>query len=162
MREATSLDQPLKIQHFKNMPQFDFTTYSSQIFWFILCFAALYCAMHFVVLPRIRTILSARKNVIDADLSTAEMLDKKINKLRLKTDDLRREATQKYQYKLEEAVKSAAKQREKSIEELKEKFEQITNKSRQELKSFVKKSCSKSDLAIQNLVETIKAKIFFN
>jgi F-type H+-transporting ATPase subunit b len=142
------------------MPQFDFTTYSSQIFWFSICFAALYLAMHCVVLPRITSIIINRKNVIEGDLLLAEELDKKMTSIRVKTDSLRQEAGQKYQSQLEEAAKKAAKQREKSIEELKEKFDEITHKSRQELKNFIEKSQVKNEAAAQNLVQIIKEKIF--
>ena len=43
---------------------------------------------------------------------------------------------------------------------LKAKIDEITQKSRQELKAFVEKSQAKNESAIQNLVQTIKAKIF--
>lgn len=142
------------------MPQFDFTTYSSQIFWFSICFALLYLTMHCVVLPRIRNIISERKNVIDSDVTSAEELDSQITVIRVKTDILRKDAAQKYQAKLEETTREAMKQREKMIEELKEKIDDISKKSRQELKSFVEKSQAQSESAIQNLVQTIKAKIF--
>ncbi len=142
------------------MPQFDFTTYSSQIFWFAICFAALYLSMHFIVLPRIRDIIGARKKVVDTDLSSAEELDAKIAILQNKTDSLRKEAGQKYQSQLEEASKNALKQREKNIEELKVKIDDIALKSRQEIKNFIEQSQVKSQSAIENLIQTIKAKIF--
>lgn len=142
------------------MPQFDFTTYSSQIFWFSICFAILYFAMNFVILPRIKNIISERKNLIDSDVLSAEKLDDQITEIQTKTDILRKEANKKYQSKLEESTRDAMKQREKMIEEFKTKIDDISKKSRLELKSFVEKSNTQSESVIQSLVQTIKAKIF--
>jgi len=141
------------------MPQFDFTTYSSQIFWFSLCFATLYATMYFTILPRIRNIISERKNIIDADLTSAKALNEKISELDLKTTELRRDAGYKYQSFIDEAERNAAKTREKNIEELKEKIDNLTKKSREEIKDFIAKSQAKHDSIIQDLVQTIKAKI---
>ena len=142
------------------MPQFDFTTYSSQIFWFLICFALLYFTMGFVILPRIREIFSTRKNVIDSDLTSANVLESQISDLQTKAENLRREASQKYQSQLDEVAKISAQQREKMLEELKEKLDSTAQKSRQELKNFVEKSRTQSEDAVQNLVQIIKNKIF--
>jgi F-type H+-transporting ATPase subunit b len=144
------------------MPQFDITHYSSQIFWFLLCFLVLYIFTSRIILPRITNILKSRKSVIDAELSSTAELDEKIHQLQIKTDNLRKEAGQKYQSKLEETSKEAAKQRDKMIEEFKEKFEEITKKSRQELKNFVDKSNSESEVVIKNLAQKISNKLLSN
>lgn len=141
------------------MPQFDFTTYSSQIFWLLLCFTTLYLTLHFVILPRIHGIIAARKNVIDSDNSAATKLDEQIDEIHSKTEKLRQEASDKYQLKLDEVSKQALKEREKSVEELKEKIDSITKKSRGELKLFVEQANAKSAKAAEALVQTIKAKI---
>ncbi len=56
------------------MPQFDPTSYPSQIFWLIVCFVALYLLMSRVALPRIAEVLEERANRIAADLEKAAML----------------------------------------------------------------------------------------
>lgn len=142
------------------MPQLDFTTYSSQIFWLLICFAVLYIFAAFVILPRIREILKERKGVISADISSAEALDRKIEEMHQKTDALRKEATKQYQSKLEEVTKKASAEREKMVEELKDKIENMTKKSRSELRDFVEKTQSKSAEAVQSLAQKIKEKIF--
>lgn len=142
------------------MPQLDTAQYGSQLFWFFLCFAALYIFASRIILPRIRNILSERKSVIDADLSSASDLDDKIYALQNKTDALKKDANQKYQTKLEEVAKEASAKREKMLSELKEKIEQITEKSRSELKDFITKSKGESDVAIKNLSQKIKEKLF--
>lgn len=142
------------------MPQLDTSQYGSQLFWFFLCFVVLYIFASRIILPRIRNILNERKNVIDADLSSAASLDDKIYTLQQKTDSLRKDASQKYQIKLDEVSKDASAKREKMLLELKEKIEQITEKSRSELKDFIAKSHAESEAAIKNLSQKIKEKLF--
>jgi len=141
------------------MPQFDFIHYSSQIFWFLLCFIALYITAARVILPRIGEIIDARKNLIDSDNSETAKLDQQIEEMHSKTSFLRKDASQKYQAQLEEVSRNAMKQRENSLEDLKEKVEDMTKKSRSDLKSFVENSKNQSAAAVQNLVQTIKTKI---
>lgn len=142
------------------MPQFDFTTYSSQIFWFALCFLALYFTIHFVVLPRIRKIINDRHEAIHADLNSAYKLEEKLGDIEIKTENLRRQATQEYLLKLDEAAKSASSKREELLEELKAKIEKITEKSNEDLKNFINSSKVKSQEAANDLVKSIKNKIF--
>ncbi len=142
------------------MPQLDTTQYGAQLFWLLLCFTTLYIFASRIILPRIREILKSRKAVIDADLSLTAELDEKISQLHRKTDALKKDASQKYQTKLEEVAKEAAAKREKMINELKEKIEQTTEKSRNELKDFIVKSRADSEVAIKNLSQKIKEKLF--
>ena len=141
------------------MPQFDITTFSSQIFWFALCFITLYLAVSKIILPRITAIIAARKNIVDADKMLAHRLDSQIEELTSKTIDLRQQAGTNYQNKIDETLKKCATEKDKNIEELKEKIEAMNKKSREELKSFLENSKTKSAAAIQNLVQTIKTKI---
>lgn len=141
------------------MPQLDLSTYSSQIFWFILCFIALYVTASCIILPRIAAILKNRKNIIDTDLSLASEIDNKIYEIESATDTLRKKANQNYQIKLEEAAKSATKQREKMIEELKSKIDSNIQKSHQELKDLIEKSRTQSEIAIKNLTQQITEKL---
>jgi F-type H+-transporting ATPase subunit b len=142
------------------MPQFEISTYSSQIFWFGLCFAVLYLTLSNVILPRIRDILKERKATIDGDTLAAEKLENEIDEIHTKTNALRQEATLKYQAKLEEATKAASLKREKLNEELKEKIEAISEKSKEDLKKFIASTKDQSQSAIEGLVKMIKTKLF--
>ncbi len=53
------------------MPQFDPSSFSTQIFWLAVCFVALYLIMWKVVLPRFAEVLEARQDRIDDDLERA-------------------------------------------------------------------------------------------
>jgi F-type H+-transporting ATPase subunit b len=56
------------------VPQLDVSTFSSQIFWLIICFATLYFLLSRRALPRISEILEARQDRIAADLDQAQRL----------------------------------------------------------------------------------------
>lgn len=56
------------------MPQFDPTTFPTQLFWLALTFIVLYAVMVRVALPRVTGVLDARRSKIDHDLEAAEKL----------------------------------------------------------------------------------------
>lgn len=58
------------------MPQFDPSTFASQIFWLAVTFVALYVLMARVALPRIAEVLEERSERIADDLERAESLKK--------------------------------------------------------------------------------------
>ncbi len=56
------------------MPQFDPTSFPSQIFWLVVTFVALYLVMVRYAIPRIAEVLEKRQSMIDGDLEAAEKL----------------------------------------------------------------------------------------
>jgi F-type H+-transporting ATPase subunit b len=56
------------------VPQLDVSTFSSQIFWLIICFTTLYLLLSRRALPRVSEILEARQDRIAADLDQAQRL----------------------------------------------------------------------------------------
>ena len=57
------------------MPQFDFSTFPSQIFWLVITFVALYFALGRTAIPKIAEVLEARQRKIDDDLERATKLE---------------------------------------------------------------------------------------
>jgi F-type H+-transporting ATPase subunit b len=57
------------------MPQFDSSTFASQIFWLVVTFVALYFVLARTVLPKIGQVLEARQGRIDDDLERATHLE---------------------------------------------------------------------------------------
>ena len=57
------------------MPQFDSSTFTSQIFWLVVTFVALYFVLARTVLPKIARVLEARQGRIDDDLERATHLE---------------------------------------------------------------------------------------
>ena len=58
------------------MPQFDTSTFASQIFWLVVTFVTLYLVMWRVVAPRIAEVLESRRRRIEMNLEKAETLKK--------------------------------------------------------------------------------------
>lgn len=56
------------------MPQFDVSTYPSQIFWLFVTFTLLYFLMSRVALPRIGEVLERRQKTIEDNLAKARLL----------------------------------------------------------------------------------------
>jgi DNA repair protein SbcC/Rad50 len=56
------------------VPQLDVSTFSSQIFWLLICFGTLYYLLSRRALPRVSEILDARQDRIAADLDQAQRL----------------------------------------------------------------------------------------
>lgn len=56
------------------MPQLDFSTFPSQIFWLIITFGLLYLILAKNFLPRIGSVLEQRRDTVDHDLMKAQQL----------------------------------------------------------------------------------------
>ena len=56
------------------MPQLDFATFPTQIFWLCITFLVLYLVMWKVVIPRISGVLEERQSRVENDLERAEQL----------------------------------------------------------------------------------------
>jgi F-type H+-transporting ATPase subunit b len=56
------------------MPQFDATTFPSQLFWLLISFVALYWIISRIAVPRIGEVLEQRARVIQDDLDRATQL----------------------------------------------------------------------------------------
>lgn len=56
------------------MPQLDFTSFASQIFWLAITFSILYLIMARTALPKVREVLLNRQTRIEDDLKKAEKL----------------------------------------------------------------------------------------
>lgn len=58
------------------MPQFDFSTFASQITWLVITFGILYLVLAYVILPKIGDTIANRRNRIADDLDTASRLQR--------------------------------------------------------------------------------------
>ncbi len=142
------------------MPQFDFTTYSAQIFWLCICFFVLYYSMAKVILPRIRGIIADRKNIVSDDLAVANSSNEKADFVRTSTSAILFEADLQYKAALDEAVKKAAERKEKSLEEFKITTEKLIEKSQTEIEKMIENSAAQNHAAIDQLVKLTQNKIF--
>ena len=104
----------------EGMPQFNRTTFPSQLFWLITSFLILYVFVSLIVLPRIRENLRLRKNKISNDIERASNIKDQVEIMLEEYDKKIEEANNK----AKEILKNSFK---KSEEELKNQLS-ITNK----------------------------------
>jgi F-type H+-transporting ATPase subunit b len=70
----TSVEHVPKSEHGRGFPPFDAQTFPSQLFWLALTFFALYLLMSRIALPRVASILDARRERVESDLGEAKRL----------------------------------------------------------------------------------------
>lgn len=63
-----------EVPHKAGFPPFQKETFASQFVWLVVCFALLYVLMAKVALPRVGSIIDARRNKIEGDLADANRL----------------------------------------------------------------------------------------
>lgn len=115
------------------MPQFDVSTYISQIFWLLLCFSIFWFIMDRLLIPKISEMIEARKRKYDDLIAKAEAINSKaLETLRL------------YDEKLAVAKAKAS--------------EQI-NKNEQELQNYIKDKEKEIDIKLQQKTEESEKKL---
>ncbi len=70
------------------MPQLDFATYLSQLFWLLIFFSLSYALFANVILPRIRSSVVAREEIIEADKREVHKIDREIDSMHSKQKEL--------------------------------------------------------------------------
>ncbi len=77
------------------MPQFDPSTFTSQIFWLLVSFGIIIGAFVFLFVPRINTLLENRAKKVRQDLERAQALNHQIDELLKARNDRIRVAEEK-------------------------------------------------------------------
>jgi F-type H+-transporting ATPase subunit b len=126
------------------MPQFDPSTFSSQIVWLIISFAGLYWALTRFTLPKIAEVLEARQSKIDDDLDRAVELERQA-----------KDALATYEAAVEAAKAEALSVVRKGVEEMAE----IAGKRHGELAEKLAAQVSVAEARIAEAKETALANI---
>lgn len=142
------------------MPQFDFSTYFSQIFWFVICFSSLYFFVTNIIIPRIRDVISSRNSTINSDVLSSKNLEKEIERIRQESQKAILEAQNKYKEEIELAVKNAAQNKEQSLQKFKNEYLQAIEKSKIEIEKMQKNSQEKSVKIVEDLTKIMENKLF--
>ena len=90
------------------LPQLDLSTYSTQIFWMLLCFSLLWILMSVFVTPKIADVVEQRKRKINEYIQKADKLNNQA-----------KEALDRYNETMAQAEKKAEQEIEKERSELK-------------------------------------------
>lgn len=95
------------------LPQLDFTTWPTQIFWLVVSFALAYVLMWRVVTPRIGSVLEERHSRLDDDMQRAKQAADEAESMRISFEktlaDARSDAQKKTQSSMAAALAEAEK-----------------------------------------------------
>ncbi|MCE2516296.1 MAG: F0F1 ATP synthase subunit B' [Alphaproteobacteria bacterium] len=104
------------------LPQLDFTTWPTQIFWLVVSFALAYVLMWRVVTPRIASVLEDRHDRLDDDMQRARQAADEAESMRVAFEktlaDARAEATEKTRLSTAAAVAEAEKKNDAAAKRL--------------------------------------------
>lgn len=122
------------------MPQFDASTYASQLFWLLVSLGILFIAFWKIIIPKMSAKLSERESKLKKILAEAQQLDTQADKIILdynqKLQDLKRSQKEKLQnvssfiHKSKEDLDAGLKQ---SIENTLDKYQVSLNNAKKEL-----------------------------
>ena len=144
------------------MPQFDSSSFISQLFWLALCFSILYFFLSSVYLPRIRSILATRREKIEGDRDAATVLELKIEELKNNASKLRDSANSNYKNSINQSLKQTLLNREEAINVVKKKIEKINAESKTNIDQFIKNQQSNCQLAATKLANSINKDLLEN
>ena len=141
------------------MPQFDFTFYTGQIFWFTICFLSLYFSVKYLIMPRLKAILDARKLVIDENLRESKELKFKIDEIKTKEIEVISNSNMNYQSKIDNTIFEIQSKRDQMISSIKLAIDESNKKSQNEINEFLSKSQNNTQFAIEKIADIIRKKI---
>ena len=139
----------------KGLPQLDFTTYPSLIFWSIVSLLSLYLVMSYVITPKISNVINDREQHLQNDLIKAKSLKKESD------DTLEKVNSQLDQTKIdaksiiEKAIYDSQINSEKIIKDLNYKLNEKIEKSLKDIdkdKSMVLKDILNESLELSDLI----------
>lgn len=115
------------------MPQFDISSFTSQLFWLGLVFSVLYFIVSKVIVPKAEQILSSRDKWIDDNLELAKKYNEQARLLEMSNKD----ALTKLNKDIESARKEALDAQELEFKKKKEELaDEIRNKQKESLKEI--------------------------
>ena len=104
------------------MPQFEPSSFASQIFWLVVSFGLLYLLMSKIALPRIADILEVRQDRIAADLDRADALRREAEEARAAYELALTDARSEAQKLLENAADQAQAEAQRQLDALDERL----------------------------------------
>lgn len=114
------------------MPQFDVTSFSSQLFWLVIVFGCLYFLISKFIAPKAEYILSRRDSILEENINNAESFSQKAKELEL----LKRKQLVEVNLQLDTLYKQAIDQMDREFAHQKEELNDVLGKKRE--KSLLK------------------------
>lgn len=125
------------------MPQLDFSTFASQVFWLFIAFFTLYIILARVSLPTIREVIQSRQARIAGDIKKAELLKKEAEEAEADFTSALSEAKQKASAMIHKVKEKAALEEAKRNAKLDETFVRQNKESDQRVAQVRKEAKEK-------------------
>ncbi|MCE3255124.1 MAG: synthase subunit b [Rickettsiaceae bacterium] len=137
------------------MPQFDPSSFISQLFWLAICFGLLYFSMSKIFLPRIREILRERHSNIDKNQSLALQICSQTNEIEEANKKLKESSISQYKDAIDQSVKQASLHKEEGLSNLRLQISKMMEQSKIEIAEFKNSSQSERKKVMEKLAEDI-------
>jgi F-type H+-transporting ATPase subunit b len=144
------------------MPQFDPSSFTSQLFWLAICFSLIYFSMSRIFLPRVRNILKDRHDKISDNNVLSLQLKEQIDEIDAVSKNLRDTSISQYHLSIEQSIKAASLKKEESLQNLKTQITKMVEESKLEMVKFKQNSQNDGQKIINQLVDELSNKFFEN
>ena len=115
------------------LPQFEISSFSSQIFWLLICFGAFFCFVQFYFFPKMYKMLLKRNEKIKNDIRYHEQNLHQIQKISLHHENLIKDAKLEADTKLKEFAEKTKEFAEKRCHEIDEILNAKFNAAKKEI-----------------------------
>lgn len=141
------------------MPQFEVTTYPSQIFWLVICFIFLCTIMARYLTPRLTAILEAREQRLQQDRDQAQLIRNKEEALKQENLTRLAEARGKAHSLIHQALTEAHNNKARRMATLDEELIIKTKKVREELEAQTQKILQNIEPLVSQVVVATSQRI---
>ena len=121
------------------MPQFDVSSFSSQLFWLAIVFAILYFIVSKFIAPKAESILTARNRCIEDDINYAEVYKKEAKMLDMEKHEKLTEVNIRVEEMQQQAIKLLESHFAQQKEELSKTLDRKKEISLDEIAKYVNK-----------------------
>ena len=142
------------------LPQLDFSFYSSQFFWLVVCFCILIFAFKKFFIPRMNNLLSRRDTVIENGKISISSLEAEIEKLENEINNMKNLEIKKSAEIIKNVVKKSEKILRGQLMVVKDENEQLITGMRKRFKDEMKSLESTFKIQIDITSEILFDKLF--
>lgn len=129
-KDAEAYDEAIhhgeKYPEVQGLPQLDFTTYPSQIFWLFVAFTILYFIFSKKTLPEISSTIENRREQVEGDMDSATSLKEEAEEVQAAYENILAEARQKAAAEFGKAEDKIKKATQKKLDAFKDKADEQT------------------------------------
>ena len=143
----------------EGMPQFNASSFNSQLFWLILTFTTLYLIITYFILPRIRENIRLRKNKIANDLERAEKIKSEIENMISQSNVKLEEAKSQAQKIIKESMLRSNKEYDNQIDNIKKQITSMQIKAEKNITEYKKNLEKDMEKSVISLCAVILSKL---